>query len=1097
MNSKILKPTIENLKSGKVKLGQQDDKYFYFDTTKKYNRIYITEDKFNDLIKQTKSTIKKEKIEKIIKETKKIVEKSMKKKLNIMIKKEYDKGSQLFKDVSSQDNYGKVLEVILTNGEKKYITINSENRILFEAMRKGNMKQIEISIEELGFSDAVIIEYEIMGKIDDYNIIDRKEHFKARKAGAFFKYYHKMNIDLKKYGILTKKDENYYNDNCLINALRELKIDEIKLNSIKLKFKNQSIPIIELKNICEILGISIKLNQLCKDKRVIKTYGKSKEKIYNLCLIDEHYFILDTTNITTYAINNYEQIKDKENWNHITHLEIKKGNKHYHLDKRRCIDSFTMVKLLLEKKNELLTEITIEDVIGTVYYNKALKQEIKDLNYVDDDVKLYEESEQRDISKDFIVFFDFETVTTKMKDDVHIPYMVHYLLENENKSNYHIGDINIGYRVLDSICNKIDKDLNIVMIAHNMRYDLSFLSKYLHSINCIRAGSKIIGLTGFFKKRKLIIKDSYCMISKPLRDFAKCFGFENKEKEIISYDMYNDLVPKYWLNNADIFYDVDEINNKYYAPSGKSADFLNNIKKWNLRGDNNKFDIMKYASIYCEMDCIILKDGYKKFREWITEAFEVDIRSFYSIASCADRILKNKGCYDNTFSLSGAPRLFISESVVGGRTMTSQNKKAKYANFEKINFDKKYNNKEEEIIEIKNNLIKNINDFDGVSLYPSSMYRMDGFIKGKPKVIVNKTYDDLKTKDFYFVEILIKKIGVKRNFPLVSLKNDQNVRIFNNDMINKKLIVNKITLEDLIEFQKVEFEIIRGYYFDEGFNTKIKEVILNIFETRIQKKKEGNKIEEIYKLIMNSSYGKTILKEQDVTYKYFNNKETGINYMLTNYNKVISGDELYNDNKFLVKQRNEIQSHMNYCHIGSHILAMSKRIMNEVICLAEDNNIEIFYQDTDSMHLNDEDIEKLSKLFKEKYNRELIGKKLGQFHSDFKMSEINEKCQNVYAIGSLFLGKKCYLDVLCDKEFKNIMETHIRLKGIPTKSINYTATKLYGHKSDVMNIIHLYYDLYNGKKIIFDLLCDMQEIKFKTFDLTVKTISEFSRQLSF
>jgi len=31
---------------------------------------------------------------------------------------------------------------------------------------------------------------------------------------------------------------------------------------------------------------------------------------------------------------------------------------------------------------------------------------------------------------------------------------------------------------------------------------------------------------------------------------------------------------------------------------------------------------------------------------------------------------------------------------------------------------------------------------------------------------------------------------------------------------------------------------------------------------------------------------------------------------------------------------------------------MSKRIMNEVMCLAEDLGIEIYYTDTDSMHID-------------------------------------------------------------------------------------------------------------------------------------------------
>ena len=56
------------------------------------------------------------------------------------------------------------------------------------------------------------------------------------------------------------------------------------------------------------------------------------------------------------------------------------------------------------------------------------------------------------------------------------------------------------------------------------------------------------------------------------------------------------------------------------------------------------------------------------------------------------------------------------------------------------------------------------------------------------------------------------------------------------------------------------------------------------------------------------------------------------------------------------------------------ILSISKRIMNEVICTAEDNNIEIYYQDTDSMHIGLDDIKRLSELYLEKYGRVLTGK---------------------------------------------------------------------------------------------------------------------------
>ena len=245
---------------------------------------------------------------------------------------------------------------------------------------------------------------------------------------------------------------------------------------------------------------------------------------------------------------------------------------------------------------------------------------------------------------------------------------------------------------------------------------------------------------------------------------------------------------------------------------------------------------------------------------------------------------------------------------------------------------------------------------------------------------------------------------------------------------------------------------------------------------------------------MNGAYGKSILKEQETEIRYFNSKKEGIEYMLRNYNNIIEGSELYNDSKFMVKSRKEINDHFNYCHIGCSILSMSKRIMNEVICTAEDINLDIYYQDTDSIHIEQNDIEKLRKEYLKKYNRELIGKNLGQFHSDFKLKGSEDE-KSIVAKGSIFLGKKCYIDVL--KDSNGVLGVHTRLKGISERSVLYTAKKLYGYETDEMNLIKLYYDLYNGKNIEFDLTCDNNDIKFECFDLTVRSRFEFKRELKF
>ena len=51
--------------------------------------------------------------------------------------------------------------------------------------------------------------------------------------------------------------------------------------------------------------------------------------------------------------------------------------------------------------------------------------------------------------------------------------------------------------------------------------------------------------------------------------------------------------------------------------------------------------------------------------------------------------------------------------------------------------------------------------------------------------------------------------------------------------------------------------------------------------------------------------------------------------------------------------------------------------------LADDEKLNIWYQDTDSMHINYEEVDLLEKAFKIKYNRDLIGNDMSQFHIDF------------------------------------------------------------------------------------------------------------------
>jgi hypothetical protein len=173
------------------------------------------------------------------------------------------------------------------------------------------------------------------------------------------------------------------------------------------------------------------------------------------------------------------------------------------------------------------------------------------------------------------------------------------------------------------------------------------------------------------------------------------------------------------------------------------------------------------------------------------------------------------------------------------------------------------------------------------------------------------------------------------------------------------------------------------------------------------------------------------------------------------------------------------------------ILAWSKRIMNEVMCLAEDEDLDIFYQDTDSLHIKDCDIQVLSDAFKVKYGKELIGKSMGQFHSDFDI----KGCNNIIARRSIFLGKKSYIDELegKDADGNTVVEYHTRMKGIPNSCLEFAVKQM-----GLSNMFELYEKLRDGTAIKIDLTNSGEKANFKFMpDYVVKTLSHFERTIKF
>lgn len=886
-------------------------------------------------------------------------------------------------------------------------------------------------------------------------------------VSEFFKYYNLTHYDLTRYQIYNKGN-NVYKDNCLTYALNQAGVKKSLINELKIIVKTPSMIGKHYEQICDICEIQIRVNKLNNNKSYMYTFGEKYTNIINIGIIDEHCFINEKTNITSYALKHYKENHNPDCLNKDCNLYRDKTHK----DITRGLDSFNLIKLLIEMKDDLLEEITINDkhILKTQFYDNV-NNDINDLQYDKSCIRrvrgakydnIEDEIEDDIIKSTTNIFFDFETFNDKINKVT--PFVVHAYYEKTNCYKKFRG-LDCALKFLFSIQE------DCTLIAHNMKFDASFLFKHMYNYNEITKNGAIYQISACFNNFNIKIKDSYKLITEPLRKFPKMFKLQSK-KEAMPYKFYNNDNIEDILNNK--LYNINDIL-PYFKNQKEQQIFINNIKELNY--DEKNINMMDYCDFYCKNDVEILKDGYNIFRQWILSETTFDINHILTISSLSHKYMIKQGCYDNVYELSGIPQLFISKSVVGGRTMSSENKKH-YLTFESHGY---------------------INDFDGVSLYPSAMVRLNGFLKGTPKVLKYMNYNFIKKQDGYFVEIYIKSVGINRKMPLLSNKKND-VRIFTNDIIGKKYIVDKIALEDLIKFQQIDFDIIRGYYFNQGFNTRVKEVINNLFNTRQKYKKEKNPVEKLYKLILNSAYGKTILKPSEYSYKFFDKTKDFEVYLCKNFNyinKIIKFNETENGIycKYKVEVKEGINKHFNIPQVGSSILSMSKRIMNEVICTAEDNNIEIYYQDTDSMHLKDTDINKLSTLYENIYKRELIGESLGQFHSDFSIldEDDNSIAKDVKATTSIFLGKKFYIDVLEGTDFngEKIQDLHIRCKGVNANSL------LYNNYND-NDILNIYKELYNGKEYIFDLTCNNNRVLFKHGnDKNINSLSVFNRTIKF
>ena len=1011
------------------------------------------------------------------------------------------------------------IKLTSTNDEVTYYTVTINNRDHIRNIFLGGDKQVIAFGKTIRSYDRD--ELERVRNFKEIKIISDKLKFKEyrNREGGFFKYLVNVDIYLKqwsKYGLFKEIGDNY-KLNCLTRALinSEANLTESEVESLKDMIITRETPLSKIKLIVEPFNIRVNLKQLDKSGKTKSIIiNKEGTRVCKIGLVDNHYFCIDKdTSISSYTINNFKSVKDIDNnkWKFLrTCKRVKSGYSESRKD--RSIDSFKLFVKLLKYKDDMLELITLDSkgIFETQFYNR-ISTDIKFLKYDEDCVrrlmtpielqrKAYNKIESikhfvkpnTKITKDFTsqickvldvdeveafriisaakkdksnnrkVFFDFETAV----DGVHEPYLLCCSI-GRNEHVFIKKDSNDHSFITDFL--KLLKDGDIC-IAHNLGYDFRILLKYapisfISVSKPILSGKSIMFIKCKYEGKTIIFKDSYAMISSSLSKFPKMFDLKDV-KAVYNYNVYTiksmfkeDGSPK---NEMDM-----DVYSKSFNEEDKKS-FESNVKDWGLKISNsNDFKFIDYSIKYCKMDCKLLQQGYEKFNKDVasicTDILKIpviNIVNVISISSLAHKMGLANSNYYGCFEISGHVRSFIQNCLVGGKCMSANNEMWK-------------------VEQIKGS-DNSVNDFDANSSYPSAMVEGEGFIKGSPKVIDNSdlNMDFLENIDYYFVEIDITDVPKKRRFPVIPSKDKNGVRQFSNDT-RGRIYVDKITLEDMMEFHEMveyaDFEIVRGYYYDEGFNKKVRKFANKLYKTRAEKKVEKNPIQTTIKLLMNSIYGKTCQKPMSNSTVIKNSKKEGKKYIRKNHNHVNEFsviNEGTDKERYLIVKTDPINKHFNSAHQACTILSQAKRSMNQVMMLAEDIGIKIVYMDTDSMHiitgrpcltkLNSDglmgiynvgysggkiiddclkpsftDIVRLRNAYKKKYGKELCGKGVGQFHCDFDFT--SKKNYIPRSVKTLVIAKKLYIHMVeCKQEGSDIVnyEIHARSKGVPSWALD-------------------------------------------------------------
>ena len=428
----------------------------------------------------------------------------------------------LMSNLSTDKKY--YLEATVGSGEKRIYTIDRKTQGFKKMLNSDYM--IHEGIQKDSDSETTS-EYK---EIKKYKIVELKDNFfdddgiktkkrKMNRNNGKFKYLNNHEgVDLSEYQIY-KKGDIMDHKNCVIYALEKAGIDKQIINNLIIKFSDVSetsqtdinfrtfeyIAQKQFNDVSKAINRQITVSKI--ERQITKiTYGEPVEGFepIQMATYENHIFLNEPTVYKKYAIKNYENLKDRKDWN------LYSSNDH----KNRGAFLSSLEVVILLKAQEKLTPIKLTTEDGENDIKLSNSDLLGDL---EGDQRLFNYKPKAP-RKTNIYFGDLENINNT--NEISSPFLAGIVnINSEKDPKIYTGLDCITYMLeYVFINNKFGHD-NIYF--HNMKYDFSLMKQTTQIINICEKDNQIYSVELLYKKVKITLKDSYKVFGEKLSNFSK------------------------------------------------------------------------------------------------------------------------------------------------------------------------------------------------------------------------------------------------------------------------------------------------------------------------------------------------------------------------------------------------------------------------------------------------------------------------------------------------------------------------------------------------------------------------------------------------